>query len=87
MTAREAKENQDRIARDFNLGWWYATECDKCCGVYPKIMKKDGYDPCDCYLECEVCHRRTDNYIMPWQAKEAWNAGKFRTEVIQLTLF
>lgn len=30
MTKEEAKANQDRIAKDYDLGFWYGTECEVC---------------------------------------------------------
>lgn len=74
MTEAEAKANQDRIAKHFNLGWWYGTRCKKCCGVYPKLEHTD--DLLKCFYECEVCHKRTAPAKMPWIAEEAWNNGE-----------
>lgn len=89
MTREEAKANQDEIERGpFKLSYWYGTNCEKCCGVYPKF--RTGYDPAKhmqdaCWYECEVCGKRTEFFGMPWQAEEAWNAGKFMEQ--QLSLF
>lgn len=76
MTMAEAKANQERIAQHYNLGWWYGTRCAKCCGVYPKFMRRETFDPKAAYYQCEVCGRRTEYYTMPWLAEEAWNKGE-----------
>lgn len=75
MTRNEAKANQDRIAINYDLGWWYGTRCAKCCGVYPKLMRTG--DLLKCFYECEVCHKQTAPALMPWLAEEAWNNGEF----------
>ena len=79
MTAEEAKKHQDQIAADgWDLGFWYGTSCEKCCGVYPKLIT--GIMPNDlCRYECEVCGKKTEAYSMPWLAEEAWNKGHFAT--------
>ena len=77
MNKAEAKANQDRIALNYNLGWWYGTHCEKCCGVYPKLMNTN--DLLNCYYECEVCHKRTEPKSMPWLAERDWNNHKFLT--------
>ena len=85
MTHDQAKAIQDRLVADgYNLGWWYGTRCHKCCGVYPRLTIKDGFDPRDCSYKCEVCGKQTDNYQMPWQAQEAWNNGEFIAGQIRL---
>ena len=40
MNKAEAKANQDRIALNYKLEWWYGTHCEKCCGIYPKPSPK-----------------------------------------------
>ena len=87
MTAEQAKANQDRIAKRFNLGWWYGTGCKKCCDVYPKFMTTEGMNH-KCYFQCEVCGKRTKEYEMPWVAEEAWNNDKYKeNEYRQYSLF
>ena len=85
MTREEAKANQDRIAKNYKLSYWYGTDCEKCCGVYPKFCKGyiNGHDMC--YYECEVCGKRTNLCEMPWIARDEWNAGMFREQ--QMCLF
>lgn len=77
MTPEQAKANQERIAKNYNLGWWYGTHCTKCCGVYPKMMVTGGFSSEDAYYQCEVCGKRTKAYIMPHLAESAWNRGEF----------
>lgn len=84
MTREEAKANQDRIAKNYNLGFWYGTNCEKCCGVYPKFCTHDGKQHM-CYYECEVCGKRTKLCTMPWIARDEWNAGLFQEQ--QLCIF
>ena len=87
MTEQQAKANQNRIAKHYNLGWWYGTRCQKCCGVFPKFMTTDTMR-CECYYQCEVCGKRTKPFDMPWQAEEAWNNGEYDETVLrQLSLF
>lgn len=74
MTKEEAKSNQDRISKHYSLEHWYGTRCRPCCGVYPKLVKKNNwFEKYDCAYECEVCGRRTGWNIMPWVAEEEWN--------------
>lgn len=75
MTREEAKENQDRIAKHFDLAHWFGTKCRKCCGVYPRFMKSDAYGG-GCWYECDVCGTRTAELPMPWIAEQAWNNGE-----------
>ena len=86
MTIEEAKENQARIAKHYNLGWWYGTNCKKCCEVFPKFKKTETTHD-QCYYQCEVCGKRTKAYEMPWQAVEAWNRNEFENSTVQLRLF
>lgn len=86
MTAREAKAMQDGLAaKGMKLGWWYGVKCEPCCGVFPKLMKKAGFDPNDAYYQCEVCGKRTDAYTMPWLAEAAWNRHEYQEQ--QMSLF
>ena len=79
MTAEEAKRLQDQlVAEGWTLDFWYGTWCEKCCGVYPKLIV--GIPPYDnCRYECEVCGKTTEVYSMPWLARDAWNEGRFIT--------
>ena len=87
MTAEEAKAKQDRIAQNYELGWWYGTRCEKCCGVYPKFMVKDTQDPKNAYYQCEVCGKKTKPYTMPWLAEEAWNNHEYESDYLQMSLW
>ena len=86
MTEQEAIKYQAELAKHYNLSFWYGTSCHKCYSVYPRFMTM-GAAQGKCYYQCEVCGKRTDNYDMPWQAMEAWNAGKFLNSTVQLRLF
>lgn len=86
MTAQEAKAKQDELAKYFNLGFWYGTNCAPCCGVYPKFMTTSGMDTM-CWYECEVCGKRTEKKAMPWIARNAWNAGEFVENQIRMEGF
>lgn len=86
MTAQEAKSRQDNLAKHYNLGHWYGTNCEKCCGVYPKIIIGIGLKD-DVRYECEVCGKRTEPKCMPWMAKEAWNNHEYEQTQVQLSLF
>lgn len=79
MTKEEAKANQDKIvAEGYDLGYWYGTGCEKCCGVFPKFKAYgDLGGHSRCYYECEVCGKRVRPVNMPWQAKEAWNNHEY----------
>lgn len=84
MTREQAIKHQSELAERFNLGFWYGVTCEKCCGVFPKIIT--GIMPKDrCRYECEVCGTTTEPKDMPWQAAEAWNRHEYVMK--QLTLF
>lgn len=83
MTREEAIKNQEEIAKNYELSWWYGTNCEKCCGVYPKFRTSTGLDSY-CWYECEVCGKRTENASMPWIAEREWNNGNFRETQISL---
>jgi hypothetical protein len=87
MTKEDAKANQDRLAKDFDLGFWYGTNCEKCCGVYPKMEVEGDLSCADVFYVCEVCGRRTKGYVMPWQAQEAWNRHEYKSICTQMSLF
>lgn len=84
MTKEEAKANQDRIAKDFNLSWWYGTRCEKCCGVFPKMGTEGNLSNDKCFYVCEVCGKRTHGFDMPWQAEKAWNDHEYKSDTTQL---
>ena len=83
MTREEAKANQDRIAKDFDLSYWYGTKCEKCCDVFPKFRTfGDLGGHSKCYYECEVCGKRTELFDMPWQSERAWNNHEYKQNQI-----
>ena len=75
MTQEQAKKEQERLAGKYTLGWWFGTNCEKCCDVYPRF-RKDGND--NCYYECDVCGKRTEPQIMPWLAQQKWNEHEYK---------
>lgn len=84
MTKEEAKANQERIEDEgYNLGWWYGTWCEKCCGVFPKFEVSDAFGG-GCWYQCEVCGKRTEEKSMPWQARDAWNRHEFLESQIRM---
>ena len=87
--AEEVRYEQNMLAIKYgkeNLSWWYGTKCEKCCGVFPKLMKRDVFDKYnDTYYQCEVCGKQTDYYGMPWVAEEAWNEHRYMGEGVQLS--
>ena len=87
MIKEEAKENQDRLSRNFDLSFWYGTWCEKCCEVYPKLDTEGDLAGGQCFYVCEVCGRRTKGYSMPWQARDAWNRHEYKDNYTQLSLF
>lgn len=82
MTKDEAKANQDRIAKYHDLSYWYGTNCKKCCGVFPKFCTEGNIAREDCFYRCEVCGKRTNGFLMPWQAEKAWNNDEVRATQI-----
>lgn len=86
MTADEAKKQQDEISKHWTLGFWYGTNCEKCCGVYPKLMSTNGFDD-KCYYQCEVCGKRTEAMQMPWLSRDAWNRHEYCYDDEQPSLF
>lgn len=78
MTKEEAQVEQGRIKMTgYDLGWWFGTECRKCCGVYPRFHDGGGTSRESCWYECDVCGKRTKKCVMPHVAVEAWNRGEF----------
>lgn len=85
MTKEEAKAKQNELAQHYNLSYWYGTNCEKCCEVYPKFRNfGDLGGHSKCYYECEVCGKRTEPFDMPWQAKKAWNAHEYIAQQIRM---
>ena len=82
MTKEEAKANQDRIAKNFKLSWWYGTNCEKCCEVYPKFDTEGDSAGGRCFYICEVCGKRTSGFSMPWLAERAWNNHEYKQNQI-----
>ena len=87
MTQQEAMQEQKRLEiSGFNLGWYFGTRCEKCCGVYPRYLTRDVNDKYhSAYYKCDVCGKQTEYYGTPQQAEEAWNNHKYMGEGVQLS--
>lgn len=72
MTREEAKRKQEELGKHYNLGFWYGIRCEKCCGVFPKLVTR-GSATSTCAYMCEVCGRSTAWKDMPWEAEKEWN--------------
>lgn len=81
MTREEAAAEQERIAKDYDLSYWYGTDCEKCCGVYPRFHQSMA-NGIGCFYQCDVCGKRTEPQPMPWVARDEWNAGNYAEEQI-----
>lgn len=86
-------ERQEKIAEykrreifGWNLGWWYGTKCEKCCGFFPELCHRNTNDKNhDTYYRCIACGKQTDYFSMPWVAAEAWNKHEYMGEGVQLS--
>ena len=86
--AKEIKAHQDSL--DKNAGWYYGTDCKKCCGVYPAFFTEQTFDSKGYYV-CLVCGKESKHEVMPWIAAREWNRGNFifdpQAENYQMTIF
>lgn len=73
-TTEEIKAKQDKLGK--NAGWYYGTNCKKCCDVFPAFFNEDGFENLGYYV-CLVCGKESKHEPMPWQAKDRWNAGEY----------
>lgn len=73
----EIKAEQDRLGD--GASWYYGTECEKCCGVYPAFMTDDGFKDLGYYV-CLVCGKESEHEPMTWSARDAWNDHRYRWE-------
>lgn len=87
MTQREAETEQKLLEiKGFNLGWYFGTKCEKCCGVFPRLCIRDIQDKYhDTYYKCDVCGKQTEYYGMPKQAEDAWNRHEYMGAGVQLS--
>jgi len=87
MTQREAMLEQRRLELSgFDLGWYFGTDCEKCCGVYPRFCTKDVNDRYhDSYYKCDVCGKQTDLWATPSQCAEKWNNHEYLGAGVQLS--
>lgn len=87
MTEDAAIKHQAELSKNYDLGFWYGTHCEKCCSVYPKLIIGIGQENL-CRYECEVCGRKTKPFQMPWEAETAWNNHEYdEKELKQFSLF
>ena len=88
MTKSEAVREQRMLELGgWDLGWYFGTDCEKCCDVYPRFHTSGTNANKDCWYECDVCGKRTDLHEMPWVARDAWNKHQFKNNQQQLTIF
>lgn len=88
MMKEEALAKQEQIvASGYKLEWWYGTNCEKCCGVYPRLETEGNIACEDVFYVCEVCGKRTKGYVMPWLARDAWNRHEYKSDYTQMKLF
>lgn len=83
----EEKEKQDKLG-DF-LEYFYATECNKCCGVFPYVMHEDNLDNL-VYIKCMVCGKESKHAKMYWVARKYWQEKKYNIQPVidgQINIF
>lgn len=87
MTHDDAVNKQMELKiKGFDLGWWFGTECEKCCDVYPRLVTRDVNDKYhDTAYKCDVCGKQTEWTGMPWQARDAWNNHEYQGAGVQLS--
>lgn len=87
MTQQEAMREQKLLEiKGMKLGWYFGTRCEKCCGVYPRLQKRNTTDKYhDTYYRCDVCGKQTEYFGMPHQAEEAWNKHQYMGAGVQLS--
>lgn len=87
MTQKEAILKQNTLRRlGFPLGWWYGTDCRKCCGVYPEFISDvNGHGLCA--YRCPVCGKESSPAVLPWLARDAWNAGQYAKDGGQISFY
>ena len=85
---KEEKAKQDELRKSNMLGYYYGTDCNKCCGVYPSFQTSvKGFDSQGYYV-CLVCGKESKHASMPWIARDYWNGGKYEWEPErQLTIY
>ena len=71
--------------KGWNLGWYFGTDCEKCCGVYPRAMHRHTNSAQDFYYKCDVCGKKTAAFTRPFMAKDAWNNHEYQADSVQLS--
>lgn len=88
MTKAEAIQEQRHISMVSKLEFYFGTNCEKCCEVYPRLCRRDTNDKYhDTYYKCDVCGKRTEYFGMPWVAAEAWNKHEYAGGGVQINMF
>ena len=88
MTREEAVSEQKRLSILYNgkLDFWFGTNCEKCCDVYPRFVSRNTNDKYhSCAYRCDVCGKQTEWTGMPWQARDAWNNHEYMGAGVQLS--
>lgn len=87
MTHDDAVNKQMELKiRGIDLGLWFGTDCEKCCDVYPRLVKRDANDKYhDTAYKCDVCGKQTEWTGMWWQARDAWNNHEYQGAGVQLS--
>ena len=76
-SAKEELDEQMSLAkRGADLGWYYGTKCEKCCGVFPKFFTEETFAAKGFYV-CMVCGKESRHRSMAHLARESWNNGEF----------
>ena len=87
-STEEEKAHQEKLGK--MCSYYYGTDCEKCCGVYPAFYTDNTFD-CSCYYVCLVCGKESTHHEMPWQSSKAWNNHEYvfnpEKEEYQFTIF
>ena len=86
-STEDVKAHQDKLGK--NAGWYYGTDCKKCCGVWPKFFTDTDFSAYGYYV-CLVCGKESLHEPMPWQSRDDWNADRYKwkpEEYKQMTIF
>jgi len=87
MTQQEAVMEQKLMQiKGMNLAWYFGTDCEKCCEVYPRLVKRNVTDKYhDTAYRCDVCGKQTEWSGLISQARDAWNNHQYMGEGVQLS--
>jgi len=87
MTQREAILEQKMMQiKGINLGWYFGTDCEKCCDVYPRLVHRNVTDKYhDTAYKCDVCGKQTEWTCWSSTARDAWNKHEYMGAGVQLS--